>query len=190
MSSVTGLTAPQRMTVGEYMALPELEVGHRELVEGEVVVSFPTFAHEQAVLNIAFALKSWIRAESGRGTISLPIDTAAGPTSMLGPDLQWWTAGRELPDRFTRPYPAGDLVVEVRSPSTWAIDVGKKRRLYEGEGVRELWLVDPLSGTVLVFARSSPAAGELDAARDLGPDDALASPLLPGFALPVADIFV
>jgi len=189
MSSVSGLATPQRMTLEQFMALPELEIGHRELVEGEVVVCFPTFAHEQAVLNVAAEIRNWQRAAPGRGTISLPIATAAGPTSLLGPDLQWWAEGRKLPGPYTRPHPLGDLVIEVRSPSTWAVDVGRKRRVYEREGVLELWLVDPLSRTVLVFARSSERADEFDEARDLGPDDALASPLLPGFRLPVADVF-
>ena len=189
MSPVSGLATPPRMTVEQFMALPELELGHRELVEGEVVVCFPTFAHEQAVLNLASEMRNWQRAAPGRGTISLPIATAAGPTSLLGPDLQWWADGRELPGPYTRPHPLGDLVIEVRSPSTWAVDIGRKRRVYEREGVLELWLADPLSRTVLVFARSSARADEFDEARDLGPDDALASPLLLGFRLPVADVF-
>ncbi len=190
MSSVPELTTPQRMTVEKFLALPEDPNVRRELIEGEVVVvNLPLFAHEQAVLNLALELKLWAREASGRGTLSLPIDTAAGPTSVLGPDLQWWADGRHLPDPFTRPYPLGDLVVEVRSPSTWAVDVGRKRRIYEREGVRELWLVDPLSRTVLVFARSRPEADEFDVARDLGPDDELASALLSGFNLTVADVF-
>lgn len=190
MSSVPELTTPQRMTVEEFLALPEDSTVRRELIEGELmVVSLPLFAHERVVLNLAFALKLWMRDGPGRGTVSLPIDTAAGPTSILGPDLQWWADGRDLPDPFTRPYPLGDLVVEVRSPSTWAYDVGRKRRLYEREGVRELWLVDPLSRTVLAFARSSADAEEFDDARDLGPEDELASERLPGFSVPVADLF-
>ena len=108
---------------------------------------------------------------------------------MLGPDLQWWAHGRDLPGPFTRPHPLGDLVVEVRSPSTWAVDIGRKRRLFEQHGVRELWLVDPLSRTVLVFARSGPEAAEFDVERDLGPEDELSSPLLPGFAVSVAEVF-
>jgi len=189
MTPVPRLSATQRMTVEEYLAEPEAEVGHWELLEGEVVVSWPTFAHEQAVLNLAAEIRTWIRAASRRGTVSLTIDTVAGPTSILGPDLQWWADDRKLPDPTTRPYPAGDIVVEVRSPSTWAVDISRKRRLYEREGVQELWLVDPLSRTVLVFARSSAEAGEFDVARDLGPDDTLDSPLLPEFAVTVAELF-
>jgi hypothetical protein len=38
-------------------------------------------------------------------------------------------------------------------------------------------------------ARSAPGAAAFDIARDLGVDDALTSPLLPAFRLPVADVF-
>jgi hypothetical protein len=35
-----------------------------------------------------------------------------------------------------------DLAVEVRSPSTWRYDVGKKKATYERGGLPELWPVD------------------------------------------------
>lgn len=190
MNTVPASTSPpRRMTVEEFLAVPETEPGHWELVDGEVVVSFPTFTHQQAVLDLGVAFRNWSRAASGRGTVTLEIDTVAGSESIFGPDLQWYAHDRELPDPNTRPFPLGDLVVEVRSPSTWAVDVGRKLAIYERAGVRELWLVDPLSRTVLVFARSTAAASAFDLARDLGPDDTLSSPLLPDFALAVADLF-
>ena len=37
-----------------------------------------------------------------------------------------------------------DFVLEVASPSTWREDVGRKRGIYVGLGVREYWLYDPL----------------------------------------------
>ncbi len=45
---------------------------------------------------------------------------------------------------------APDLVVEILSPSTAAKDVGKKRDLYEEYGVKELWIVHPTEGTILI----------------------------------------
>ena len=37
-----------------------------------------------------------------------------------------------------------DFVLEVASPSTWREDVGRKRDIYAGLGVKEYWLYDPL----------------------------------------------
>lgn len=189
MSTVPATSSPRRMTVAEFMAIPEDEPGHWELVEGEVVVNFPTGAHQRAIENLLFALGLWRRAEPGRGQTILEVDTAAGRGSILGPDIQWYSEGRELNDMFLSPQPLGDLVVEVRSPSTWAVDVGRKRAIYEREGVPELWLVDPFSCTVLVFARTAPIAPTFDRVREVGCDETLTSPLLPGFGVTVAAIF-
>ena len=37
-----------------------------------------------------------------------------------------------------------DFVLEVASPSTWREDVGRKRGVYAGLGVKEYWLYDPM----------------------------------------------
>jgi Uma2 family endonuclease len=82
-----------------------------------------------------------------------------------------------------------DLAVEVRSPSTWRYDIGAKKSAYERAGLPELWLVDVAADVVLVFRRSSPRAASFDVALELGRDDALGSPLLPGFALALGALF-
>ena len=45
---------------------------------------------------------------------------------------------------------APDLVVEILSPGTAAKDLGLKRELYEEYGVKELWIVHPVEGTITV----------------------------------------
>jgi Uma2 family endonuclease len=82
-----------------------------------------------------------------------------------------------------------DLAVEVRSPSTWRYDVGKKRAAYERAGLPELWLVDTRAESVLVFRRSTPAAPSFDLELELSGEDELRSPLLPGFSVPAERIF-
>jgi Uma2 family endonuclease len=82
-----------------------------------------------------------------------------------------------------------DLAVEVRSPSTWRYDVGKKKATYERGGLPELWLVDTAAWTVLVFRRSSKGAPRFDVELELSYSEQLTSPQLPGFSLPVERLF-
>jgi hypothetical protein len=53
--------------------------------------------------------------------------------------------------------------------------------------VRELWLVD--FTCVLVFRRSDPKRPDFDVALELTPEETLTSPLLPGFALPLVELY-
>lgn len=181
--------APQRMTAEEFLARPEREDHRRyELLDGEVVVDEPTPLHQHVTLEIAASIRDWCRAAPGRGMPLLPIDCWVDHWTVLAPDLQWYAADRELPGMTERPWPLGDLVVEVRSPSTWHRDVGRKKEHYERDGVRELWLVDPFARTVRVHRRSAGSA-TFDVTAEVGGDETLTSPLLPGFTVSVADLF-
>ena len=62
-----------------------------------------------------------------------------------------------------------------------------KLTLYSRRGVREYWIIDRFTRTIAVHRRTAAAALEL--AATLTDRDTLTSPLLPGFALPVAQLF-
>jgi len=101
-----------------------------------------------------------------------------------------WLAERHRPDdlrqRLTR---LPDLCVEIRSPRTWRYDVGAKKSAYEAAGLSELWLVDDIAATVLIFRRSRPEIAAFDVALELGRGDTLTSPQLAGFELALDDLF-
>jgi len=82
-----------------------------------------------------------------------------------------------------------DLAIEVRSPSTWRFNVGAKKAAYDRCGLRELWLVDTAAEAVLAFRRSGRYAPAFDVALEVARDESLASPLLPGFALALVELF-
>ena len=84
---------------------------------------------------------------------------------------------------------APDLVVEVRSPSTWRYDTTIKFRQYEDSGVAEVWLVDTAAQTVLVYRRSTPQCASFDVALEIGAGETLTSPLLEDFQLDVTELF-
>jgi len=119
----------------------------------------------------------------------LPLDVQLDERNVFKPDILWYADDRAPARHAEPPSPMPDLAVEVRSPSTWRYDIGAKKAAYERRGLPELWLVDTAAEAVLVFRRSKRDAPTFDVALELGVGEALASPLLPGFALAVGKLF-
>jgi Uma2 family endonuclease len=145
----------------------------------------PASAHQQIIGTLHVALRTWAdRSGAGRVLLS-PIDGKLSDTDVVQPDLLFVAATRlaiiEAP--YIRAAP--DLVIEVLSPSTAHRDRIIKRAVSERHGVRDDWIVDPDARAVDVYAygedglqlrRTEPAGG------------VLASQLLPGFRMAVADV--
>jgi Uma2 family endonuclease len=178
----------RRMTADEYLAAPD--DGRRTwLVDGEVVLNQPANLHQVVLLDVIAALLAWESAAPDRGRVSLPLDVKLDEYNVFGPDVMWYAEGRVPELHDPRPYPLPDLAVEVRSPSTWRYDIGAKQAAYERAGLQELWLVDTVASEVMVFRRSAPKSPTFDVSLELGVEDELASPRLPGFALALSSLF-
>lgn len=185
-------TAERLITADQYFNYEYDERLHdrrTELIHGRVVVNAPALPHQTLVGRIHLALGNWTAEKPGRGRVWLPLDLRIDDWSVLNPDLLWVAEARLPPPGTRRLETSPDLVIEVRSPSTWARDVGPKHALYERHGVRELWLVDDRSASVLRFLRASDAASTFESQVDIGSPGTLSSPLLPGFALELDELF-
>lgn len=150
-----------------------------ELIDGVVQVNDPTFRHQLLCSRCYEAIFLWTTTEPGHGRVGWGGNWVLSDAHVYKPDV-WWAA---TPPEGSRHDGPPDLAVEVRSPGTWYHDIGRKRDEYLRTGTTELWLVDTPASTVLVYR-----AG-LDDGRELGPGEQLTSPLLPGFALPIDDLF-
>jgi Uma2 family endonuclease len=187
---MTAMAAGQRMTAQEFLALPEGETSRwLELLDGELVMFDPDMLHNVVQGNLLYPLYSWARAAPGRGRVCIPLDVLIDERNVFEPDISWYREERKPDAHAPRPYPVPDLAVEIRSPSTWARDVGTKKSGYERHGLPELWLVDTTAAQVLAFRRSTPAATRFDVALELGRGERLESPLLPGFVVQLEDVF-
>jgi Uma2 family endonuclease len=178
-----------RFTTEEFLALPEPPPGLRfELLDGDLVtMNAPGNHHQLAMTCIAAALHTWCRDVAGRGLAIVEAGTGAGDDTVFVPDVQWYSADR-VPSLDLRPWPVGDLVCEVRSPSTARYDATTKLDRYACEGAREVWLVDPVDLRARILRQPDDAAPgtPFTLEETPGPDDALTSPLLPGFTLPLS----
>lgn len=128
-----------------------------------------------------FVLPRNLGAVTGeQGLVELP----DGP--VRGPDVAFtsWDrmAGRRRPED---PIPelAPDLVVEVLSRGNTLGEMSRKRKEYFKAGVRLVWEIDPRARTVRVYT-SETTFTDLTVADTLD-----ATPVLPGFTLPLADLF-
>ncbi|MGI8758460.1 MAG: Uma2 family endonuclease, partial [Acidimicrobiales bacterium] len=159
-----------------------------ELVDGEVVVNDPTLWHQRIAGRVFRRLEEWSE-QAGRGMAGFGGNWTLAPGNVYKPDV-WWVADADRLDlRASSTDGSPDLTVEVRSPGTWHLDIGRKRAAYETAGVAELWLVDWPAATVLVHRRCVAGAPTFDGSAEVGPGEVLTSPLLDGFALSIDELF-
>jgi Uma2 family endonuclease len=144
----------RKATYADLEAVPPHQVA--ELVDGELYVSpRPASPHANAATALIGALYNpFHRGQGGPGGWLLLIEPELHlGEDVLVPDLAGWRRERmpRMPEvvGFTL---APDWVCEVLSPSTAKLDREKKMRVYAREGVRHLWLVDPLRRELEVYA--------------------------------------
>jgi Uma2 family endonuclease len=184
------MTAPSatayKMTVKEFYELPE-GPPYFQLIDGDLYMSpSPRRYHQQISMFLSGVLFPFIEEHRLGELYAAPSDVTLANDVILNPDLYFVSRERAhiLTDKGANGAP--DLVIEILSPSTAKLDVGRKREIYAESGVREMWVIAPETRTVEVhrFAenREQPVA-------ILSIGETLASPVLPGLALPIADVF-
>src|SRR4051794_14386120 len=178
-----------RWTSADLAVLPD-DGKRYEIIDGDLYMSRqPHWHHQQACGRIFAALDAWSR-QTGAGAANLAPGVIFAEDDDVAPDVVWISQAR----RATALGPEGhlhtapELVVEVLSPgsSNERRDREVKLKLYSRRGVREYWIVDWQRRQIEVFRRVETA---LQLVTTLLESDTLASPLLPGFTLPLADLF-
>src|SRR4051812_45438988 len=180
----------KRWTVEEVEALPYVEGCHYEIVDGELCVSrTPRTAHQATRGNAFFALKVW-NDQIGLGEVLSEPGVIFSRHDAVEPDVAWLSLARRaaIEGDDGHLHGAPELVVEVLSPGAVneRRDRETKRGLYGRHGVDEYWILDWRGQTVAVDRRTGDA---LPLVAALGRDDVLSSPLFPGFAVTVGQLF-
>ena len=176
------------LSADEYIATGDERSRWTELINGEVLVNNPTIRHQEIVSHLHGELRAWIKSKPGRGRSPGQLDVRFDHENVLSPDVLWASEGRMPADGSHVDF-VPELVVEVRSPSTWRYDTTTKFRIYERAGVAEVWLVDTAANSVLVYRRTTPQALIFDVALEVGVGQRLTSPLLEDFDLDITELF-
>jgi Uma2 family endonuclease len=177
-------TVAQTITAQQLFETPGLE--RFELVGGELVpMSPPGFDHGCIVGEIYAALREFVRAgRLGSVAVEAGFVVSHDPDTVRSPDVAFVRAER-IPPGGVRAFFDGapDLAVEVVSPSDRASEVIAKARDWLRAGCTAVWVVDPETQTATVYSHRPQALF-------LSGEDALScEELLPGFRLPLSQVF-
>jgi Uma2 family endonuclease len=158
-----------------------------ELVDGTLVEKTVGAKESFLAMEIAYLLKHFNRLAGNPGMVLGPDGTVRLHAGLVRiPDVAF-TRWERLPGGRVPDAPLGvvapDLAVEILSPSNRPGEMRRKLADYFDHGVRVVWYIQPTSQTAQVFVSPTdvtdiPAGGTID-----GGD------VLPGFRLPLADLF-
>lgn len=181
-----------RLTYDDLVTMfPDEDGVRRELIDGELFVTpSPFIPHQRLVQRLALSLGNHLEAHPDQGEVfAAPLDVVMTPHDVVEPDVLVVLGDQldVLTDKHIHGAPG--IVVEILSPGTRKRDLTIKRQLFDREGVREYWIVDPERNSVGVYCRVED--GTLPLAATLLAKDAetLTSPLLPGWQLSLERLF-
>lgn len=173
-------------TYQDYLKLPE--DGRRyEILNGVLLLMpAPKDSHQNAVLEIATHLRTYVKL-AGLGKVrTAPLDVKLGPRNVFQPDVL--VVLNEHLERLTEDGVMGapDLTVEVLSPSTALEDRVDKHREYALAGVAEYWIDNPERRSTEVFVLEGK---EFHSLGIFSGKDILPSRVIPQFPISVEQFF-
>jgi Uma2 family endonuclease len=177
-----------KFTYEDYLLFPEDGKRH-ELIDGEhFMTPAPSTKHQRILGNLFLAFGTFLKEHKIGEIFVAPCDVVLSDLDVVEPDLLFISSGRSsiITEKNVQGPP--DLVIEILSESTRKTDEVIKRKLYEGHGVSEYWVVDPELETIKVYRMKDQ--GYIRAAElSLEMKNTLATPLLPGLQIPLTEIF-
>lgn len=173
------LTGPEAWALGD--------IGSYELIEGKIVPMSPTkHRHGKLELRLGKVLAIFVDdhrlGEVQTGEVGIYI--RRNPDTVRAADVLFISNERlakAAPNDFLTVAP--ELVAEIVSPDDRWSEIRRKVRDYVQVGVKVVLILDPQEQTLSVYH-------SLTEVRELTPTDTLTLPdILPGFSVPVADLF-
>ena len=139
-------------TIEDIYSLPE---GQRaELIDGQIYMMAPPNArHQDIIFSLSRKIADYIDENKGTCKIYLApyaVFLNADDKNYVEPDISVICDKSKLDDKGCHGSP--DWIVEVVSPSTQRMDYSVKLFKYRTAGVREYWVVNPITKTVQTYS--------------------------------------
>ena len=179
----------RKLTYDDYALIPEDGQRH-EIIDGEhYVTAAPFIPHQNLSFELSGRFWSYLKRHPIGRALAAPVDVLLSKHDIVQPDLLFISnkrAGIVADPRNVKGAP--DLLIEILSKSTRKLDEVLKLDLYERSGVLEYWIFDTDRRSVQAFRLENERL-VLAATLSAAAGDVLMTPLLPGFRLPLAEIF-
>ena len=178
-----------KLTYEDFVNFPDDGKRH-EIIDGvHYVTPSPATKHQVVTGNLHALIWTHLKQHPIGRIFIAPFDVLLSTFDIVEPDLLY--ISRERLDILTAKNVQGspDLVIEVLSPGMRRTDELTKRKRYEMFGVQEYWIVDPELDAIKAYRRIS--AGGFSKPVELACEhgDAISTPLLPGWSVPLTEVF-
>ncbi len=179
--------SPRKMTNEEFFAFveqPENENFNFELINGELVqMPSPSTLHNWIVGQLFLVLTLFVRPRNLGQVFGDNNDYVLADDLVLKPDVSFIAVSAKIPMRLRG---APDIAVEVISPTNREGEILEKVVTYLKHGSRLVWVIYPHEKVVHVYLPNETGY----TMRRLYTGEALSGETsLPGFTVPVADLF-
>ena len=186
--STTGLRTGTRMSLDEFLALGETD-GKWELDDGVLyIMASGTPDHQFLGLEFSRRIVDYLDSfDEPPAHLYQEMTTILSRELQRAPEPDIVVILSEKRDiiGLTHVEALPDIVAEILSTDR-SRDLVRKRQIYAEAGVLEYWTIDPQSDTVTQLELRD---GQYVDRAILGADDTLTTPLLPGLAIPLAEVF-
>ncbi len=165
-----------------------------ELIKGFIhKMSAPSPTHQSVSTYFTGTLFNFFRRKTCK-VFAAPFDVRLpGPKKQTDDELVFTVIQPDLcvicdPDKIDGRGCIGapDLIIEILSPGNTAREMGVKFDLYQENGVKEYWLVEPADKTILVYVLRD---GRYIGLKPFTEEDEMVSPLFPELRFAVKEAF-
>ena len=126
-----------------------------EIIEGvKFMAPSPGMAHVNVTANLVTIIGGYARINKLGIAFADNFDVHFPDGSLFKPDFIFISAANEklfLGNKRSTLHGVPDMVAEIFSPSTMKRDLGIKKDIYERNGVKEYWIIDPYRETIDVY---------------------------------------
>ncbi len=173
------------LTAEQFDNYPFEEDKRYELDEGELIeMTRPAYKHNRVLGKLFAALFNYFaKVHLGEALLSENLYGLSANTRRA-PDVAVILGDRQEELKNAKVIPIiPEIAAEVLSPSETPRMIHRKLKQYFEAGVKEVWLIDPDSQEIEIWR------GATLPDHPLAAGETLTSPLLPGFELPLGDLF-